>query len=442
VTPPESGIGITLVILVVLYLLAGRFFIDKYIRTIRSTKSRIAVFLCSRRRSDSRRSNRPSWKAFGQLLTILVFARGRRTARLSGMRRLRVSFFCVGSTLVLLACSNCGASLPTSDGDGGVSNGAQASDASNPSSSANDGAAADASTDSSQAEAGSLVDGGPGALSLAQGCTAYAAARCAYLKQCRPFDLRQFYDGDADCESWSAASCMFHSTVPDTTITGADQAACAAEYTSATCNALPSCTFGGTRQAGATCQYMHSCASGGCSGYNTKCGTCLDYALEGEACSSASLCDPSKNLFCGGAKKCVKLGALGEACGAAGQPYCSGSLVCVKGKCAIGAQVGQPCGSDTACDVRIPAVCDSTTRKCVAMTFPTAGARCGDNIQSSYCSYGECVPNATGSGKSCRSWLPEGAACDPTGKTGGTCRIYLRCSSQGKCSFPVDLACK
>jgi hypothetical protein len=294
---------------------------------------------------------------------------------------------------------------------------------------------------------GSGDDGGGGGggsgTNIADGCAKQAAAFCAFSKKCSPLAYGIDFADDTQCETVIAKSCVYYTSVPDSTRSGDDAAACAAVFSAKTCTDNTQCaSVPGKRPTGSACQYGGSCASGYCAIAGTgTCGICADYVALGASCSTTSPCDYTKGNYCGQSGKCIPYGKTNDACGT-GLAVCGPGLICVQGKCGTGAALGDACPNGVPCDITTTGTCDSKTMKCTAATFLSAGAACGGATLSPYCAGGLCLPNASGMGNSCVADLPEGATCDPMAKTTARCLAYLTCNDSGKCGFPDDLGCK
>ncbi len=221
-------------------------------------------------------------------------------------------------------------------------------------------AACTSSTSSSGADAGRV--------SADQACADLAHARCHALETCAPPRIQIAYGDEAICETRVKEECVAAQAAPSTGATPAATEACAGAFASWACSDLLDDTHTpaacaqvtGALASGAACAFSGQCPSGFCAiAPAAACGTCAAVPKAGDSCADLAGCGPGMTCT-----------VDTQTC----QPYLAQGGACSK---------GLPCGAGLSC----------------------VGA-----------------DSATGKTGTCQAAVAmQGAACDPTQKTGPGC---------------------
>lgn len=286
----------------------------------------------------------------------------------------------------------------------------------------------------------SAGDAGAGPLAappatIAEACTAFAAAYCSALTQKAPDIISNVYGDEASCRAYRMDRCSVTDNAPDTGWTIGARVQCTAAVPSATLQDLvmltvPACQDPvGKKADAAACMLAAQCTSGHCrKAAGANCGACGSLVKTGEQCVGYSDCGPREDCIAGGdgITRCGPLAAVDVAApcttsgGCGGSRYCKGTYVpvgqndwsVVGGTCqaSVPAKIGATCGdfytdlgngnfeltearacawSNSWCKLTP----DLTTGTCVALS--TAGQSCGDGCAGTLmCETGTCQSQA------------------------------------------------
>jgi hypothetical protein len=323
----------------------------------------------------------------------------------------RQSLFILLSPVLALACS--GSTADVGGGGGGSDSGASQDGGAV-------GAAPDASTHDAQAgtDSGVAPDGAVTGPTAQDACTAAADAVCGKLTSCSPFVTGVTYGDTATCKARFMLGCLPSFTAPSTSNTPAKTAACAQAVTSLACAAFldgqlgAACATvpGGIAQ-GAACADDAQCVTSFCArGPNAACGTCSPPTKAGDPC-------------------------VAGAC-SAGTVCPSGQSTCVA---PVAGRVDDACTVQEECDLAHAVGCNTSSRKCIALTL--ASGTCGANGIAAT-SYAVCPATGTCSNVfngTCSPAAADGASCSTTA-TGAHCVPPARCIG-GTCAIANASAC-
>ena len=299
-------------------------------------------------------------------------------------------------------------------------------------------------------------------VSAGQACDDLAAARCAQLATCSPFDLERRWGDVATCQSREQVACLEDLAVARSAETAARVETCAKASAAQTCAeflslpAAPSCVpIAGPLALGAACQTSSQCRSAFCSVAPTAlCGTCTNAPAAGDLCTDNG-CAPDMSCIAA-TMECevpvVAAGACDRTMPCAVGLICVGATAAKMGSCMPAIeQLGAACDPQHAiaadCDAAAGLECDMTSLKCVMVPFADPGAPCG-TIGSTVtrCSGGATcnIPGTTGAG-TCLAPAVDGGSCDST--DGPDCLPPARCvptasgSTAGTCQLPGSQRC-
>jgi hypothetical protein len=277
---------------------------------------------------------------------------------------------------------------------------------------------------SSGGNTGGTTGGGAGdagttaPVTAARACSELAAALCAKLESCSAFALGVTYGGVAKCKERFALGCIPTLSASGTSATPTKTAACAAALGSVACGDVLAGNLGascnptpGMLATGAACSEDAQCASTFCArAPSSACGTCSAVTAVGNACVNESC---SRGLVCpNGAAKCIA---------------------------PVRGAVGASCTTQEGCDLANAVGCNTSTKKCIALSLSTAGGACGLNGNT----FGVCpasgVCTSVFSGK-CTSAAADGAACSDS-DMGPHCVAPARCIG-GTCKVTDPATCK
>lgn len=293
---------------------------------------------------------------------------------------------------------------------------------------------------------GDLATGDPRA-AIAEQCAKLAAAVCDRLGRCSQYLLRYYYGDATTCAERVQLTCAPYVDLPGSSWNLDRLRACTAGYASGTCadyfapGGPAACRpVAGTLADGAACANGNQCKSALCNTGLGGCGTCVQPAKSGEACTTQKPC--ALGLSCAGGK-CAPSGGNGAACGATSAP-CQTGFYCKNNACAPVLGVGAACdpASLTAeCDPIQGLYCDTTSRKCAAYKVVDSGQACGSTGGSvTLCSAsGTCsgvAPN-----RKCLAAAKDGAACGAATSTNLSCVSPASCTA-GACSVFDPITCK
>lgn len=241
-----------------------------------------------------------------------------------------------------------------------------------------------------------------GSVSVDQGCSDIAAARCARYTACAPVVLANRYGDAATCQAREKLACVNGHTAAAVT-NGQGSEGCAAALPTWGCadfllnqNPPTACTPApGAASDGSSCGFGNQCFSGFCAlTHGATCGTCQEPLQAGAPCSDTGQCSPG--LLCSANKACAVPATKGTACDS--NTPCAVGLRCSKGSCAS---------------------IDSTV---------AAGAPCGDvgvkvvDCTAGVCSQNLCVARAA-DGNACNSATGVPGCVPPAFCVNGTCQL-------------------
>jgi len=263
-------------------------------------------------------------------------------------------------------------------------------------------------------------------------CAENARIACELSDACQGGSSTLLYGSEETCAARTALSCEHRATSPGAGYGSAEIKTCIANQQAQTCEEwvgtlTPGCGFVGTRANGTNCEYGSQCASGFCDAYRyytdgNVCGVCANPPVEGQACNSS--CGGDGTVRCehdGTAGRCVRLGAMGQACGATA--HCATGLNCaIAANATIGqclpatANEGDPCDDEVGplCDYRRRIYCNALTATCVMAQNAGLGEICGSLADGgvAQCANSVCQPaGASAHNGKCIAFLADGAAC-------------------------------
>lgn len=238
---------------------------------------------------------------------------------------------------------------------------------------------------SSVAENNNTIDGA---------CSTYASAFRRYANKCGSEEGLTSDTRWAAMEARMKLACQSSLALPGTGIQPSQVASCANALADASCNAktsdIPACDFPpGSLADGAACTDSSQCKSEACvktassSGSTPSCGTCQARIPVGGACTTEDRC--VDNAMCDfTTKKCIALvkNGAGGSCDSAKGESCQTGLYCdyTTNVCKTRAAAGQACSSTSPCDSGL--TCDSTSKTCYQPTVATEGQACGASTKA------------------------------------------------------------
>jgi len=259
-------------------------------------------------------------------------------------------------------------------------------------------------------------------------CADYATSYCNRLATCSPYRVAQTFGDVTACVERLKPICASVLQAPGTGLTTEQYGACAAAYTSASCDDVllaswvpAACAAKGTLADGAACGHNAQCTSGYCKhGFSQVCGTCAALVPSGGSCSRSEDCEAG--LGCVSPGTCGATAARGASCRTV---PCTPDMVCLNGTCSDRLAADAACVvQDYACNDDLGLYCDSQTLRCTAMTPVPVGGSCATGVI--VCIAGGCSPNT----QLCEAALADGAACNtelpcryPAVCVSGTCRV-------------------
>ena len=282
---------------------------------------------------------------------------------------------------------------------------------------------------------------------VAEECAKLAAAICDRLGRCSDYLLRYYYGNAATCNERVQLTCAPYVGLAGSSWSIDRLRACTAGYTTGTCESYfapggpTACQpVAGTLADGVACANSNQCKSALCSLGLSGCGTCVQPAKTGEACTTQKPCALGLNCTVG---KCAPSGGSGATCGT-NQAPCKTGFYCKTTTCAPVLAAGATCTPGTAvaeCDPIQGLYCDTTTRKCVGYKVVDAGAACGSaNGSISLCSAaGTCSGTAPAS--KCLAAAEDTKACGTATTTNLSCVSPAACTS-GACKVFDPATCK
>jgi hypothetical protein len=314
------------------------------------------------------------------------------------------------------------------------------------------GGASGGSMDASSGTAGSSmgtggagqVEGGPGgSQQLESGadtstldadtvCGEHADAVCAMIDSC-PYLTKVVYGSKTTCAAREKLSCLAVLSASGTGFTPAAMRACTNSMTSQGCLSYvpaPGCSLRGNLPDGANCWTSSQCQGGDCLiPPGNACGTCRQPAVQGGDCYSYLDCANAPQKYCRITSvtkpgTCTPGVTLGNQCADVTGLYCQPDLWCNKGVCtnAPKPQRDEACDPiDQQCDDVMGLVCDTTTRKCAALTVGDPGQPCPSHV----CAAGGYCKDQNLPTSMCVASSTEGQACDEANG--------LRCLSPAFC---------
>jgi hypothetical protein len=254
-----------------------------------------------------------------------------------------------------------------------------------------------------------------------QACATFASTLCAKLQSCSAFVLGVLYGDTATCEKRIALSCVPSYGAAGTSATPAKTRACEQSIGALACPAFLTADWG------AACKTdPGTIAQGGACGDDAQCATTFCARAPDAACG---ICQPPTTP--GG--PCV-------------QSSCSAGMVCPAGQSTcitpVAGKVDDMCTAQEQCDLAHAVGCNTTSRKCLALTLAQPQGSCGANsiVPTSYAvcpASGTC--SAALAGK-CSAAAADGEACS-TADTGAHCVPPARCISS-KCLVPDPTTCR
>jgi hypothetical protein len=256
-------------------------------------------------------------------------------------------------------------------------------------------------------------------------CKDHAAAVCAMIDSCA-YLMKTAYGSTTTCLAREKISCLEVLSAPGTGFTPASMQACTRSMSSGQgCLSYvpaPGCRPRGTLPDGAKCWTSSQCLGGDCliPGGNA-CGICGQPAVQGGDCYSYLDCVNAPQMYCRTTSvtkpgTCTPGVTLGNQCTDITGLYCQPDLWCNKGVCtnAPRPQLNEPCDPiDQRCDDVMGLTCDSTTRKCTALTVGDPGQLCPSYV----CAAGGACKDPNLSTRMCVASVTEGQACDEVNAT-------------------------
>jgi hypothetical protein len=282
---------------------------------------------------------------------------------------------------------------------------------------------------------------------VAEQCKRLAAAVCDRLGQCSAYLLRYYYGDAATCNARVQLTCAPYVNLPGSSWSLERLRACTAGYTSGTCSDYfapggpAACRpVAGSLADGAACANSNQCKSALCNLGLNGCGTCVQAAKSGEACTAAKPCALGLSCVSG---KCSASGGVGAACGLTSAP-CQTGLYCKTNQCAPALAAGAACDPASTvaeCDSLQGLYCEQPSRKCVAYKLADSGQTCGTTTgTTTICAAGGTC-SGTAPARKCLSAAMDGAACGTATSTNLSCLNPASCTS-GVCRVFDPTTCK
>jgi hypothetical protein len=254
-----------------------------------------------------------------------------------------------------------------------------------------------------------------------QACTAFASTLCAKIQTCTQFVLGVLYGDVATCEKRVALGCVPSFAAPGTSATPAKTRSCEQSIAATACPAFLTGDWGaacktepGTVAANGACAEDSQCATTFCArAPDAACGICQPPTTPGGPCVRSS---------------------------------CSAGMVCPAGQSTcitpVAGKVDDMCTAQEQCDLAHAVGCNTTSRKCLALTLAQSMGTCGANgiVPTSYAvcpASGTCSAALAGR---CSLAAADGEACS-TSDTGAHCVPPARCIA-GKCTVPDPATCR
>jgi hypothetical protein len=287
---------------------------------------------------------------------------------------------------------------------------------------------------------GPAPDGGPSETDPNVIC-ASMLAYCQRFNECAPYFVGLEFGTVARCAERLKLSCVDAVLAPDSGLTGAAMAACAAALPAASCadlvyNNIAACNFAGTRPVGAACGTNEQCASGRCAKHDSTCGVCAERVADGAACLADLDCLAGR--VCNGNDQCVLPAAAGAPCSASAP--CGHATDCVAGTCQASATMAGPaCTAQGGCSLAHALYCTPSS-VCAAIPLnPPDGACDASTTSPALCAAGTCVLPPVGDKGVCEGFAADGAPCGEQAED-RLCQTPALCIG-GRCSVPSSAAC-
>jgi hypothetical protein len=260
-------------------------------------------------------------------------------------------------------------------------------------------------------------------------CATYATNYCNRLAACSTYRLSGLYgDTNACIERWKPIFCA-RVSAPGSEFMPAQQAACAAAYTTASCDDLllagwkpAACVTIGRLAAGAPCGDNAQCSTGYCrTAFSAVCGICTALSPSGGTCTRSDDCEAG--LGCVSPGTCIAPSPRGASCQTV---PCDPRLVCINLICEDPLTLDAACDPQDfgICNLETGLYCDSTTMRCAADTPVPVGGVCSTGIGGSV---GFCTASsACNTAGLCAAPSEDGAACD-TSTSSSPCKYPAKC---------------
>lgn len=283
---------------------------------------------------------------------------------------------------------------------------------------------------------------------------AAATAYCQAYEVCTPFLLQEVYGDVATCTRQETVGVLETLAAPGSSYTTALAMACASAFPGTSCadlldNNWPSACRSqtGTVANGGSCGDSSQCASTYCNVPSGQtCGTCAALSPNGGSCSQDAECPVGSTCT---NSTCVVPGDVGAVCNATTRP-CLATLICRAGACDSPDLLGSSCtvtsNTDTygTCGAYSGNFCTATLSSsgtCQAFIFATATAPgCGylNGVWPICGTTGFCQGSTSTARGTCQAASAVGQTCSDTG--GPLCLSPAVCVS-GVCTLPDPTKC-